>query len=408
LLQRFRHILFVALIALVALPVAASRAGSGASSAAAGPSTTWAVGSEATLPSNAVTLNQNVSINAISCPSAGNCGAVGTYADGSGHRRGVLLTETAGTWAKGVEAALPGNAASANPFVDLNSISCASAGNCTAVGGYDDNSGGFQGLLLTESAGTWATGVEAVLPANAASANPSAGLAAVSCASAGNCSAVGSYDENANNNVDALLLTETGGTWSSGIEAALPADAATFNGLAGLGSISCPSAGNCTAVGGYLFMSGPDSWASQALMVTETAGTWATGVAPTLPAGARTPNPFAGLNSVSCASAGNCTAVGGYSDGSTGNQGLLLTETAGSWATGVEAVLPADAGSVNPLESLSSVSCAAAGNCSAVGSYFDNQPSTQGLLLSETDGTWARESRLRYRLTLRPLNKGRL
>ena len=47
-------------------------------------------------------------------------------------------------------------------------------------------------------------------------------------------------------------------------------------------------------------------------------------------------------------------------------QGLLLTETAGSWATGTEAALPAD--STNLGAELTSVSCASAGNCTAVGS----------------------------------------
>src|SRR5205814_5666419 len=126
----------------------------------------------------------------VSCVSAGNCTAVGSYTDSSGYRRGVVLTETARTWAMGVEASLPGNAAS-NPKVSLRSVSCATAGNCSAVGNYDDSSSHTQGLLLTETAGTW-TGVEAILPAGTAS-NPTVPLASVSCASAGNCGAVGHY-----------------------------------------------------------------------------------------------------------------------------------------------------------------------------------------------------------------------
>ena len=53
----------------------------------------------------------------------------------------------------------------------LFSVSCASAGNCTAVGDYDASSDREQGLLLTETSGRWATGVEASLPANAAQAS---------------------------------------------------------------------------------------------------------------------------------------------------------------------------------------------------------------------------------------------
>lgn len=384
-------VLGVAFVALILLPGTASGAAVHAPryaqlSAANG---TWGIGSEAALPANAATTNQNVSINSISCASAGNCTAAGTYLGSSGYRQGLLLTETAGTWASGVEAKLPANAAT-NPYVGLSSISCASAGNCTAVGDYSDNAGNGQGLLLTQTSGAWGVGSEVTPPGNAGT-NPSAGLAAVSCPSAGNCSAVGSYRTTSGNNMEALVLTETGGSWSTAVELSLPADAAATNQLAGLYAISCPSAGDCTAVGGYQFMSGADSWASQGLMASENAGSWGTGVEPSLPANAWTPNPQAGLSSVSCASAGNCTAVGNYSSNSPGNQGLLLTETAGSWSSGVEAALPANAktSAPGPLEGIGSVSCASPGNCSAVGEYSDSSGNGEGLLLTQTAGSWA-------------------
>src|SRR5260221_5286127 len=97
----------------------------------------------------------------------------------------------------GIEAPLPANAAS-NPFANVSSVSCASAGNCTAVGLYFDSSGNQLGVLLTETAGTWATGTEAALPASAAS-NPVVFLASVSCASAGHFTAVGFYTDSSGN-----------------------------------------------------------------------------------------------------------------------------------------------------------------------------------------------------------------
>src|SRR5207248_10446108 len=108
--------------------------------------------------------------------------------------------------------------------------------------------------------------------------------------------------------------------------------------------------------------------------------TWATGVAATLPANAGS-NPFTALNSVSCAAAGNCSAVGDYGDSSNHQQGLLLTETAGTWAMGVETGLPANAGS-EPDALLTAVSCASVGNCGAVGIYTDSSGEEQGLLVS--------------------------
>ncbi len=147
----------------------------------------------------------------------------GRYFDSSGDSEGLLLTETAGTWATGVQASLPANAA-ANPDAFVGSVSCASAGDCSAVGGYTDSSGDSEGLLWTGSSGVWATGVQASLPANAGS-QPFPDLNSVSCASAGNCAVAGDYDDSSGHS-QGLLLGESSGTWATGVQAPLPADAA--------------------------------------------------------------------------------------------------------------------------------------------------------------------------------------
>src|SRR5947208_149374 len=309
----------------------------------------WGPGVEASLPANAGS-DPHVFLYSVSCASAGNCGAVGGYNDGAGNVHGLLLTETAGTWAAGLEASLPANAGS-NPDISL-SVSCASAGNCSVVGSYADTSGHYQGLLLTETAGTWTAGVEASLPANAG-ADPLVSISSVSCASAGNCSAVGEYTDSSSHK-QGLLLTETAGTWVTGVEASLPANAASSPAVV-LRAVSCASAGNCSAVGHYRDSSGH----TQGLLLTETAGAWLA-VEARLPAGAGTdPNVF--LGSVSCGSAGNCSAVGNYHESSGHRQALLLTETAGTWATGVAASAPANAAS-DPGAHLDSVSCPSPGD----------------------------------------------
>jgi hypothetical protein len=61
---------------------------------------------------------------------------------------------------------LPANAASTTKAF-LDSVSCASAGNCAAVGTYVERAGHTQGLLLRESSGTWVRLVQASLPATA-------------------------------------------------------------------------------------------------------------------------------------------------------------------------------------------------------------------------------------------------
>src|SRR5262249_45359651 len=82
-----------------------------------------------------------------------DCTAVGDNRDSSSNFQGLLLRETDGSWAAGVKASLPANADS-GPEVFLNSVSCPSTGNCAAVGSYNDTSGNTQGLMLSATAAT--------------------------------------------------------------------------------------------------------------------------------------------------------------------------------------------------------------------------------------------------------------
>jgi hypothetical protein len=359
----------------------------------------WASGVEAALPANADS-GLWVSLKSVSCGSAGNCTAVGSYRDSSWEQKGLLLSERSGVWASGAEAALPVNADS-DPSVSLESVSCASAGHCTAVGTYVDSSGNRQGLLLSENSGVWSTGVEATLPTDAAtglfgvnaefcnSDSPCVTISSVSCASTSNCSAVGSYNDSSGHR-EALVLSQKSGTWVRGVQVTLPANSPSGDHYADLASVSCASVGYCSAVGLYV----DRSHSNEGLLLKERSGKWVRGVEATLPRNADS-NPSVSLASVSCGTAGNCAAVGSYAgsltstNGSTSTNVLLLSESAGRWARGVEATLPANAGS-NPLVGLSSVSCASAGNCAAVGSYTDGSNEAEGLLVTESSRRWAR------------------
>ncbi|MGA8296321.1 MAG: Ig domain-containing protein, partial [Acidimicrobiales bacterium] len=106
----------------------------------------------------------------------------------------------------------PANAGT-NPDADLLGISCSSAGNCTAVGEYEDTSNHYQAIVATETGGSFGAATEVTAPANAGT-NPDTELGAISCSSVGNCTAVGRYDDSSNhgqaffvNSVPSLALT---------------------------------------------------------------------------------------------------------------------------------------------------------------------------------------------------------
>jgi hypothetical protein len=113
---------------------------------------------------------------------------------------------------------------------------------------------------------------------------------------------------------------------------------------------------------------------------------------PATPAGAK----GAGLTLVSCPSRGNCTAGGSFTNKSGNSEGLLLSERSGHWARPVAAALPADAAKHPETKfggeaaEIDSLSCASPRACAAVGIYTDIHGSPEGLLLTSTRGKWTR------------------
>ncbi len=294
----------------------------------------------------------------------------------------------------GVAALAPSaSAAQINPAVQLQALSCASSGNCSAVGGYDDGLGNSQALLVTESAGKWRNAVQAQAPAGAA-ADPfkvadGAGLAGISCPAAGDCSAVGRYTD-ANRTDHGVLFSETHGRWLRGVGLQLPANAIASPrpksgviDVLGLAAISCSSVGNCVAVGNY--ESNAEVW--DAMIVVEHQGRWTRAIEAPMPAGAAVQGQNAVLLSVTCSYSGTCTAAGEYVDGSGHQQTLLVTGIGNSWSAAPTPTPPSDANS-DPNIIPSSVACSGDGECAAVGTYVNPLQNSLGLLLNESGGSW--------------------
>ena len=334
---------------------------------------------EAPLPADAKT-NTGEELSGVSCPSASQCVAVGSYDVVGQGGVGLLLTGTDGSWAAS-QAPLPANAASGAANGVLEGVSCPSVSQCVAVGTYSDTAGVEQGLVVTGSGGSW-TAEEAPLPANAGvrSGMYEGQLFAVSCPSVSQCVAVGEYSDS-QGNWQALMLTLSKGSWTAA-EAPLPDNAMGGGWLTG---VSCPSAAQCVAVGDY----GAGGAGVVGMLLTSTDGSWTAAQAP-LPAN----NAEAGntVSAVSCPSVSQCVAVGHYGPSTNGQMGLLLTDSGGSW-TAAEAPLAANGANGGEGE-VPSVSCGSVSQCVAVGAYYDNSGSDyeQGLLLTDSVGSWSAAS----------------
>ncbi len=288
---------------------------------------------------NALDLNAG-SLWAVSCQSVSNCTAVGSEV---GYTP-IATKEIGGVWGPNlvISPAYLGEGAV------LNGVSCVDASDCTAIG---EDPAGFV-VYVKETAGQWGTLVALTTPTSMGQVN----LVSISCPTINNCTAVGNDEYG-----DPILLTESGGIWGNVTVA--PSNWKYENLL----GIDCTADGNCTVVGGAtdVYLSGGNP-----LILNETGGVWGS------------PQILSGIgqfNSVSCADATDCTAVGtGFLE--TNFDPLYDSENGGVWQT------PTTANPVNVgLGSwFNSVSCTDASNCTAVGT-------TSLLPISEveTSGVWA-------------------
>jgi len=172
----------------------------------------------------------------------------------------------------------------------------------------------------------------------------------------------------ATGHVAAAGPTVPGGTWGSpqpvpGLSALVPSGYTP--GGADIAAITCTTPGNCTAVGSYVATKSGvgTTWP---IVVTETAGTWGNAQ---LASGADSlgTGKSASLSQVSCGARGDCTAAGVYAAADGGSHGFLATETAGTWGT---ATAIDDSGLGTSLVTVVvALSCPAAGACAATGTY---------------------------------------
>jgi hypothetical protein len=309
-------------------------------------------------------------VSSISCATAGNCAAVGIVGVGAGDSfavQGVVVTQTSGHW--GTVQAIPGLAAlDTGGYVQLGGLSCGAAGDCSAGGSYSNGTANIA-FVVSQSGGTWGTAVP-VTGVTSLGSTTASQVTAVSCPAAGNCTAAGDYTSAGVQS--GFVVSETGGVWGQAAE--VPGLIPSFNNVGDYGdvaAVSCASAGNCTAGGG----SSQGGWAAD-----ETGGVWAAATF------------FASMNaavSISCPAAGYCAAVGNY-----GALAVVADQTAGTWGE-AEAIpgAPALAGTgyLQPI----AVSCPSAGNCAATGAIVNSSITGYAysvFVVNETSGNWGTAS----------------
>jgi hypothetical protein len=282
-------------------------------------------------------------LNAVSCASATSCVAVGSCTASSTQVETPLALSWNGSSWTAEDAVAPPSDYGAG----LDGVSCTSANSCIAVGSW------LTGTTQATLAEHWNGSTWTLQTSPSPNRSEEAELSAVSCASAANCTAVGSdYGEEPSGPYVRRVLTEhwNGSSWARRI-AVVPAGGGNDSQLTG---VSCGATDGCTAVGYY----SSTTTAAYVPMAEHWNGhVWALQSVP-VPAGAA--EEFTELLGVSCASAGSCIAVGKW--GNTGGHTALAEHYNGHAWNVQETAKPIG------QKVLNEVSCVSTTTCTAVGS----------------------------------------
>jgi hypothetical protein len=349
-----------------ALPAAAS------TTHASGP--TWAKAQQITTP---VTLAQGEGgIQAIACAAKGYCAAVGFYEvprhpGFSAYSYVVIKKKQAWSKIQLFNTAPLGKAAAGSAIIGW--VSCPSAGNCAAIGEYQDSNNATVPFVVNQKNGTWGK-ANKIAGVSALNGDLDAQIISMSCASAGNCVAGGNYQNSTESqNNQPFVVAEKNGVWGKAED--VPGTASLNISQGDVTSLSCPAAGTCLGVGFYQVTS------ATGFVVTEHNGTW--GTAHKIPGLSQFAN--SGIGLVSCAPAGTCTVAG---DGISPQNSALFTisEKNGNWGS-VQAI-PGTTLAGQGFDTVA-LSCPAAGSCSLGGSHSGGSGPTVPFVATEHSGTWA-------------------
>jgi len=313
-------------------------------------------------------------LRSVSCASAGNCVAVGEYFDPDYRRRPFLVVSTGGTWGPAVPVTFPPSVERTPPNSKLIDVDCTSTGNCTAIGEVRTQNGSYSGFTMSSTSGTWGTPTVISFPNGVLPTVHEVFPYELDCASAGNCTVVGSYYE-ADGDYQAFASTSVAGAWGPAETIEFPPSTLNTSAEAELKNVSCPTIGSCTATGYFRNTSG----AYLGFTVTSTGGDWSL---------ARPESATHFPNAIHCTSTGDCTVVGEYTNVSGRTQPYTVTSTNGQWGSPAQIVFGDGVQNVSPRAVLHRVSCSSPGNCTAIG-FFDNTGGdTEGFTISSVDGVW--------------------
>jgi hypothetical protein len=310
----------------------------------------WDGDSWTIVPSANATLPGYSYLDAVTCVSASDCWAVGGFGPGNPH----TLTEhwDGSKWTIVSSPDIPVDPTEVNNGNFLNGVACLSATDCWAVG-YGFTNGITAKTLIEHWNGTsWSI---------TTSASPSAQhneLNAVTCNAVSDCWAVGSSND-VNGNVLTLVEHWNGASWS--VTDSPNIDGAWDNELS---AVSCAGSSDCWAVGFYdtsvIYQTLIEHWDGTSWTIVSSPNT------------ASTSENF--LTGVSCFASSGCMAVG------LSNDGIVNATLIERWDGTEWNIIGSPNENAHRSDFLTSIACASGNDCVATGGFDNGIGEFQGLI----------------------------
>lgn len=315
----------------------------------------------------------------------------------------TACSSSAGSWS-GPEQ-LPLSGPESELVGSISDVACPADESCVATG-LAAGSNGYFPAVTAQSNGKW----QALQ--RLGNTNIGDSVTTLACSSPGNCLAGGYFltpeQRNGLPPRHGLLASQVNGVWQGaqsvfGMESFQPFDGASVD------RVSCPSDGNCVAIGTFSYRSAryPSSSfpSSQGFLAEQVGGEWKR-ASPIPGLEALNSDEYVTLDSLDCFDEKTCVATGtfasnvvcltdnscytttegSYRDGRGLRQAFIVERVNGRWLEAVPVPGMAELNSTDAT--LTSVSCTTAMDCIGVGWFSFDDTTTQGFFVQKENNTW--------------------
>jgi hypothetical protein len=282
-------------------------------------------------------------LSGVTCTSASDCWAVGDYVIFSGN--GFYYQTLVEHWNGAAWSIVPSPNATTGQDNQLRGVTCTSASDCWAIGSYNTDFSSPHTLVEHWNGAAWS-----IVSTNITQENVPFG---VTCTSASDCWAVGYYGTPDNPHFHTFVAHWNGAAWSF---VTSPNTSTTQDNR--LDGVTCSSASDCWAVGEYF----DDAVISHTLIEHWNGAAWSIVTSPNTSA-----TDHNRLFGVTCTSALHCWAIGYYFMEGSATQTLIEHWNGAAWS-----IVTSPNTSTTEDNELLGVTCTSASDCWAVGDYFDS------------------------------------